>query len=250
MPAFRGSPDILGWVGLMTEKHYIAVRNWDRHQHYKDRAPPWIKLYTDILTHPIWVAGTDASKALAVAIMLLASRNNNKIPLNLAYIRAAAHLNSDPDINFLVEQQFIEIVDEKGASTVLAECYQDASVDAPRGEERRGEKRRGDIARGGARAKQKNSKPKRSRFVPDDWMPSDALLADLRAKHPRLDIEAQLAAMRDHEYDKPKSDWGRCLRTWCRNAETFGPAKKGNGGRAPQGVSLAPKLGLDLPQED
>lgn len=28
-------------------RRYIRIVNWDRYQHYKNRRPPWIKLYTD-----------------------------------------------------------------------------------------------------------------------------------------------------------------------------------------------------------
>ena len=28
---------------------YIVVNDWERHQHYKNRNPPWIKLETDII---------------------------------------------------------------------------------------------------------------------------------------------------------------------------------------------------------
>ena len=29
--------------------HHLRVRNWERYQHYKERNPPWIKLYVELL---------------------------------------------------------------------------------------------------------------------------------------------------------------------------------------------------------
>ena len=33
---------------------YFKVKNWKKFQHFKDRTPPWIKLYRDILDDPDW----------------------------------------------------------------------------------------------------------------------------------------------------------------------------------------------------
>ncbi len=33
------------------EGEWIVVRNWEKFQHYKDRTPPWIKVYTSELLH-------------------------------------------------------------------------------------------------------------------------------------------------------------------------------------------------------
>lgn len=107
---------------MTTNTKYISVKNWDRYQHYKDRCPPWIKLHRELITSHMWVGSDDASRVLAVAIMLLASDTDNKIPYDLAYIQRRAYINGDVNLEFLIEAQFIEIIDENG------ECYHDASV--------------------------------------------------------------------------------------------------------------------------
>lgn len=102
---------------------YISVRNWDKHQHYRDRNPPWIKLHRELLTSHTWAGADDASRALAIAIMLLAAANGNRIPADPAYIKRVAYLNSEPDFSFLIKSEFIDIIDENGnASNMLADA--------------------------------------------------------------------------------------------------------------------------------
>jgi len=53
----------------------IKIRNWDEFQHFKDRTPPWIKLYRYLLDDPEWheLSGDD-SKVL-VMLWLIASED-------------------------------------------------------------------------------------------------------------------------------------------------------------------------------
>lgn len=57
----------------------VAVKNWTRFQHFKNRRPPWIKLYRDLLDDPEWhdLSGDDA-KAL-VMIWLIASEDAERL---------------------------------------------------------------------------------------------------------------------------------------------------------------------------
>lgn len=92
----------------------LSVKNWDRFQHYKDRDPPWIKLYRDTLTTEAWVLGTDLSRLVQLAITLLAARYSNKIPLNFALLKRVMTLDCTAQsftsaITHLVEQDFLEI---------------------------------------------------------------------------------------------------------------------------------------------
>lgn len=56
------------------------IKGWDKFQHFKDRRPPWIKLYRDILDDPEWFAlDPEASKAL-VMLWLIASETEGYLP--------------------------------------------------------------------------------------------------------------------------------------------------------------------------
>jgi len=84
------------------------VKNWDKYQHYKDRNPPWIKLHFEILSSEDWVMLDDPSRVLAIACMLIASRNDGNVPDNPAYVQRVAYLNKKPDFKPLVSCGFLE----------------------------------------------------------------------------------------------------------------------------------------------
>jgi hypothetical protein len=91
---------------------FISLTGWDTFQHYKDRDPPWIKLYRDILTTESWVLGSDTSRLVQVASMLLAVRYKNRIPLNWPLLKKVASLDCS-------EKQFMEAISHLAASKFL-----------------------------------------------------------------------------------------------------------------------------------
>jgi len=120
----------------------IAIVGWEKFQHYKDRDPPWIKLYRDLLTSESWVLGTDVSRLVQVASVLLAARYSNKIPLRWDLIKKVASLDCTEAqfksaIQHLAEHNFIEIqqvtsestVVEHSASKPLATCSSEAEAE-------------------------------------------------------------------------------------------------------------------------
>ena len=56
----------------------MKIKNWDKFQHFKDRRPPWVKLYRDILDDKNWfdLSGDDAK--LLVMFWLIASENGGE----------------------------------------------------------------------------------------------------------------------------------------------------------------------------
>lgn len=107
----------------------ISVKNWERFQHYKDRDPPWIKLYRDMLTSEPWLLGTDLSRLVQVAITLLAARYQNDIPYQFPMLKKVASFDCSEkqfkkSIEYLASVNFLEIRGVTSASNGLA---QDAS---------------------------------------------------------------------------------------------------------------------------
>src|SRR5690606_12913977 len=99
------------------------IRNWEHFQHYKDRNPPWVKLHFSLLTSQDWVMLDDTSRVLAIACMLVASRNEGMIDCSLkglSYLRRVAYLNSQPDVNPLIECGFLEVA--SGCKRMLADA--------------------------------------------------------------------------------------------------------------------------------
>jgi hypothetical protein len=121
---------------------WISVVGWDRFQHYKDRDPPWVKLYRDLLTTESWVLGTDCSRLVQVASVLLAARYENKIPYRWSLIKKVASLDcSEKEFNsalqHLVEHNFLqtqkltkaEKSPSQDASDALAKCASETETE-------------------------------------------------------------------------------------------------------------------------
>ena len=87
---------------------YFSVKNWRKFQHYTDRNPPWIKLHFEMLSSSDWVMLDDRSRVLAVACMLVASRNEGRVPVDPAYLKRVAYLNKTPDFKPLIRCGFLE----------------------------------------------------------------------------------------------------------------------------------------------
>lgn len=128
----------------------MRIKNWRSYQHYTNRSPEWVKLHFDLLTSSTWVMLDDASRVLAVACMLIASRHNGEIPEDVEYVRRVAYLNTPPDFDPLLKVGFLEKCENAGensggASSVLADASKVLAVDPKcltRGEEKRGEEKR------------------------------------------------------------------------------------------------------------
>jgi hypothetical protein len=105
----------------------FRVKNFERFQHYKDRSPPWIKLYNELLDDYEFGCLRDASKMHLVAIWLLASRSDNKLPYDPAWIAKRISATDKVDLDALARAGFI-IADqslhtaEQDAGTALADC--------------------------------------------------------------------------------------------------------------------------------
>lgn len=115
---------------------FIRVRNFDRFQHYRDRAPPWIKLYNELLDDYDFACLQDASKMHLIGIWLLASRTENKIPADPKWIGKRISATEKVDLSPLIKAGFIERIQEipnveHVASSPLADRKQNA---CPEGE--------------------------------------------------------------------------------------------------------------------
>jgi hypothetical protein len=98
----------------MASSTYISIVGFDKLQHYKNRNPPWIKLYVDLWENHEFDRLPDATKAHFVGLCVLASRHDNRIPYEPDWIakRIGANVNIDFDSLF--------------ASKLLARCKQNA----------------------------------------------------------------------------------------------------------------------------
>jgi len=99
----------------MKTNEFLRVKNFEKYQHYSKRNPPWIKLYYRILSDPEFSIMSAASKMHTIAIMLLASQHDNKIPFNKKWIAQVIIANERINWDEIFSSGFVI-------------CYQDASV--------------------------------------------------------------------------------------------------------------------------
>ena len=105
----------------------IEVVDWEKHQHYKTRTPPWIKLHRKLLTNPIFLrADGDAVKILTI-VWLVASENHGiveKSPADLAFVYPLTVKPRARSLIYWHDNNFL-----KCASNVLAWCKQHACLE-------------------------------------------------------------------------------------------------------------------------
>lgn len=59
---------------------FLAVKGFDRFQHYRDRNPPWIKLHATLLTDLAFLEMPEAAQAQLVKLWVLASQMGHPLP--------------------------------------------------------------------------------------------------------------------------------------------------------------------------
>lgn len=187
----------------------LVIAKWDELQHYKDRDPTWVKLYRDLLSSEAWVLGTDASRLVQIASILLAARYHNATPANYDLFRKVANLDIsrkdyEQSLAHLSSHKFLSIQDDNGkvyqdASGVLADC----TIEKSREEKSREEKRQ----RGSARK------------CPMDFAVTDEMRAWAAKECPAIDIDRETAVFRDYTFAASRSDWPATWRNWMRRAK-------------------------------
>jgi hypothetical protein len=195
----------------------IAIRNWEKFQHYKDRDPPWIKFYRDILTAESWVLGTDSSRLVQVASMLLAARYQNATPLKFDLFRKVASLDIsaatfNAAIAHLAQTDFLEVIEIQEViepskhvdSTVLATCTSETEQSREETE------------------KKQSQRERRARKCPESFVVTDELRAWAATQFPLVNVDVETAAFRDYTYRDPKGDWPATWRSWIRKARPTG----------------------------
>lgn len=101
----------------------FTVKNWNEFQHYKDRAPPWVKLHKGLLDDFDYQCLPIASRALAPMLWLLASENMEGIidcdTKRLAFRLRTSEQEIKEGLEPLVRAGFLI-----SASKALADCQQ------------------------------------------------------------------------------------------------------------------------------
>jgi len=102
----------------------MRIKNWNKFQHFKDRKPPWVKLYRDLLDDIDWhELDAQASKVL-VMLWLIASEEDGNIPTTktLAFRLRMSEKQTNDCLNKLshwLEQDDINVISDRYQSDSL-----------------------------------------------------------------------------------------------------------------------------------
>jgi len=110
----------------------MKIKNWSKFQHFKDRKPPWVKLYRDVLDDMEWYELDPLASKVLVMCWLIASEDDGRLPNSktLAFrlrmtekqtidcLNKLSHWLEQDDINAISEQyQTDSLETEKEAET-------------------------------------------------------------------------------------------------------------------------------------
>ena len=96
----------------------MKIKNWSQFQHFKDRRPPWIKLYRDLLDDIEWHELDPKASKVLVMLWLIASENEGILPdaKRLAFRLRMSEKDVDNVISKLshwLEQDDIKAISER-----------------------------------------------------------------------------------------------------------------------------------------
>lgn len=186
---------------------YFSVRNFEKFQHYKDRDPPWIRLYNSLLDSYEYAQLPDASKGHLTAIFLLASRYSNKIPLDSRWLKEVLHAHEEIDLEVLARHNFI-VMDQE-CIKMLAECEQNAP-------QRRGEESIKESSLVLLKPKRIRKRGEPISFTDDQPMPEE--FRKVVVQFPKLNPQETWEACRDWHLRKGQEtkSIGATARNWCK----------------------------------
>ena len=180
----------------------MRIKNWNRFQHFRDRKPPWVKLYRDLLDDRDWHNLEPKAAKMLVMLWLLASENDG-------------HLPSDEDIAFRLRLSIQQVKHdisklshwlEQSDIKLISGGYQDDPLETEGETETEG----------------KGEKPPAKKIatrLPSDWEPSEELIAFARKERPDLNLRTTIMSFMNYWHakagqDATKLDWDKTFKNW------------------------------------
>lgn len=112
----------------------MRVKGWAKFQHFKDRKPPWIKLYRDLLDDLEWFQLPPESAKLLINLWLIASENNGNLP-DIKVISFRCHTDIKviskilPTLSHWLEESEANSSMYQDDITVISDRYQDDTLE-------------------------------------------------------------------------------------------------------------------------
>jgi hypothetical protein len=97
---------------------YLAVRNWQKFQHYKTGShPPWIKSYTKLLSDYEFNEMSEVNRGRLMRLWLLAAEMGNKIPNDRKFVARQIGATTI-DLDYFLSRGFLEKLYEDSRETL------------------------------------------------------------------------------------------------------------------------------------
>jgi len=190
----------------------MQIKHWKKFQHFKDRKPPWVKLYRDVLDDIEWYELDPLASKVLVMCWLIASEDDGRLPpvKTLAFRLRITEKQTNDCLNKLshwLEQDDINAISER---------YQDDSLETERETEKEREteveKKRGT----------KGSRLSTDFVLPEDW------ISFCQTERPDLNPQKVFDSFKDYWVAKAgavgvKLDWTATWRNWVRNQNIAKP---------------------------
>lgn len=198
---------------------YLRIKNYDQYQHYKDRNPPWIKLYRCILNDYELRSVPIPSRLAYIYLLIIASETDNRIPNDYNFLsqRFGFEVN-ELIITPLIHSGFLLA---SGARRLLACHATSSSLLSLNLNSLNPDLKTPDLK------SKKHSTPKRVlRSICDDDAPTEkhrGLAAQLQ-----IDIGPEWAKFKNYclAHDKRYANFEAAFRNWLANANDMKGAKR------------------------
>lgn len=179
----------------------MKIKNWSKFQHFKDRKPPWVKLYRDVLDDMEWYELDPLASKVLVMCWLIASEDDGRLPniKTLAFRLRMSEKQTFDCINKLehwLEQDDIVLISEE---------YQPDSLETEKETE-----------------KEERQKTQRGSRLPTDFLFPKEWADFCHQERPDLNIQKTFDSFKDYWVSKPgaggvKLNWAATWRNWVRS---------------------------------
>jgi len=123
----------------------MKIRNWSKFQHFKDRKPPWVKLYRDVLDDMEWYELDPLASKVLVMCWLIASEDEGRLPntKTLAFrlrmtekqtldcLNKLSHWLEQDDIDLISEQYQTDSLETEIETETKKETKSDTAIVLP-----------------------------------------------------------------------------------------------------------------------
>lgn len=194
----------------------MRIKNWEKFQHFKDRRPPWVKLYWDLLDDQQWHKLDESAAKLLVMLWLLASEDEtyqgNLPPIDEIAFRVRLPQKQVESMISKLSHWLIQ--DDINAISGRYQVVPVAEVSEYLETERETER-------------EKNARRRAARQCPTDFEITEGMQAWAEDKTPGVDLQRETEKFKDYTFKSSMTDWEGAWRNWIRRAH-----ERINGGRS------------------